>query len=432
MAATVGITALLLLLLAGAPIGFSLLLAGTAGLYAVGGFDSVLGVLASAPRTTVSTYEFITIPMFLLMAEFIIRARIADDLFRAASMWVGRLPGGLAIATAVAGAAFGAVSGSSTAAAATLSATSVPAMLEHKYEPRLACGVVAISGTLAMLIPPSIAIVLYGIIADQSIGRLLIAGVIPGLLVTLTISLTVLFLYWLDPSRAPRARRYSLTERLASLRVAGPMSLLFLAVTGSIYLGLATPTEASALGAIGALVIALSIRRLSRQGFANALRRAGSNTCMIAMIIVGAHVFGYFFALTQVTPAVVNAIKATELNPYIIMAILLALYVVLGFFLDQIAILILTVPVVLPVIVSLGFDPIWFGIIIIVTAEVGMVTPPVGMNVFVVHRYTGRPLTEIFSGVWPHLYAHLILIAILVAFPQLTLWLPDQMQPASR
>jgi len=432
MAAAIGFTALLLLLLAGAPIGFALLLAGTAGLYVIGGAESVLGVLASAPRTTVSTYEFITIPMFLLMAEFIIRARIADDLFRAASRWVGTLPGGLGIATALAGAAFGAISGSSTASAATLSATSVPAMIEHKYEPKLACGVVAISGTLAMLIPPSIAIVLYGIIADQSIGRLLIGGVVPGLLVTLTIALTVVLLYWLNPASAPRSRSYSLKERVQALRVAGPVALLFLAVTGSIYLGLATPTEASGLGAAGALMIAICLRRLSVQGFIYSLRRSASNTCMIAMIIVGAHVFGYFVALTQVTPEVVNAIKATELNRYAIMAILLCCYVVLGCFLDQIAILILTVPVVLPVIVSLGFDPIWFGIIIIVTAEVGMVTPPVGMNVFVVHRYTGRPLMEIFSGVWPHVYAHLILIAVLVAFPELILWLPDQMQPVSR
>ena len=221
-----------------------------------------------------SSYELISVPMFLLMAEFVILSDVANNLFRAAATWVGRVPGGLGIATALAGAGFGAISGSSTASAATLSAITIPAMMKQGYEPKMACGVVAISGTLAMLIPPSVALVLYGIIADVNIGKLLIAGVIPGLLVTLTIALTVYALVKLDPRRAPPGNRYTMREKFASLKVVGPMLALFMAVTGSIYIGIATPTEASGLGAFGAFLLALHARKVNRRTLTEALVRA--------------------------------------------------------------------------------------------------------------------------------------------------------------
>lgn len=427
MIAGIGGATLLLLLAAGTPVGFALLVSGSIGLLLLGGPSLVLGVLEAVPLSSPTSYELITIPMFLLMAEFVIVSGIADDLFKAAAVWVGRVPAGLAIATAIAGAGFGAISGSSTASAATLSATTIPSMIKQKYDPKLACGVVAISGTLAMLIPPSVAIVLYGIIADQSIGKLLIGGVIPGILVALTIITTVLILYAIDPRRAPAAERHTIWEKLASLRVAGPMIVLFTSVTGVIYLGIATPTEASAIGAFGALVIAIVSRRLTLQRLAKSLGGAAHTTCMIIMIILGAHVFGYFFTITQATQGLVSAVADAGVSKYVVLAFLIFMYLVLGCFMDQIAILILTIPVVLPVVVSLGFDPIWFGIIVIVTAEVGMVTPPVGMNCFVVARYTGRPLAEIFDGSMPHVIAHILLIAVLVMFPDIILWLPSQM-----
>ena len=230
--------------------------------------------------------------MFLLMAEFVIISGIADGIFRAAAAWVGRAPGGLAIAAALAGAGFGAISGSSTAAAATLSATSVPAMLREGYEPRLSYGVVAISGTLAMLIPPSVAMVLYGLIADVSIGAMFVGGVIPGILVAGTIIATVLILVRLDPSRAPRIQHYSLGQRFAALRVAGPMVFLFMGVTGMIYSGVATPTEASALGALGAFAIALVMGRITGAGMMNAAYQAGKTTCMVLLVVMAARVIG--------------------------------------------------------------------------------------------------------------------------------------------
>ncbi len=423
-----GVTGFMFVLLAiGAPVGFAMALAGVVGLYLRGGMPMVLGILDTTPISAVSAYELITIPMFMLMAEFVIISGVANDLFRAAAVWVGRIRGGLGIATAIAGAGFGAISGSSTAAAATLSATTIPAMRENGYEAKLACGVVAVSGTLAMLIPPSVALVLFGIIADVSISRLLIGGIIPGILVCITIALTVLLLVTLDPSRAGTSRSYSWREKFASLKVAGPLAALFMAVTGIIYLGIATPTEAAGIGAFGAMVLAALNGKLGWRSFLAAVTGAARTSCMIFMIIMGAKIFGYFFALTQTTPAIVDYVASIETSRWAILALILLIYLILGCFMDQIAILILTVPVVLPVVISLGFDPVWFGVIVIVIAEVGLITPPVGLNAFVVSRYAGRPVEEVFAGAFPHVIAHLLLIALLVVFPGLVLWLPSTM-----
>ena len=418
---------LFVLLAAGMPVAFALVVSGSIGLYLIGGLQVLAGVITTTPLSTAGTYELISIPMFILMAEFVILSGVADDLFRAASTWVGRVPGGLAMATALAGAGFGAISGSSTASAATLSSTTMPAMLKQGYEPKLAAGVVAISGTLAMLIPPSIALILYGIIADVSIGQLLIGGVIPGILVTLTIMATVWALVAIDPSAAPRGRAHTMSEKIRSLKVVGPMIVLFMLVTGVIYSGIATPTEASGLGAFGAFVLAMREGKVARAGLAKALMHAAHASCMIIMIVVCAKIFGYFFTLTQSTQAIVAWVAALDVSRWVVLAFILFGYIVLGCLMDQIAILILTVPIVLPLVKSLGFDPVWFGVIIIVVAEVGLVTPPVGLNVFVVARYAKRPLQEIFAGVWPHVFSHLLLLVVLVAFPSIILWLPGKM-----
>ncbi len=424
----VGITALLFVLLAiGMPVAFSLMAAGSIGLYLVGGLSTLVGVITTTPLSTAGSYELISVPMFILMAEFVILSGVADNLFKAAATWVGRVPGGLAMATAVAGAGFGAISGSSTASAATLSSTTMPAMLKQGYDPKLAGGVVAISGTLAMLIPPSIALVLYGIIADVSIGQLLIGGVIPGILVTLTIIATVWVLVTIDPSSAPRGSAYTMRQKFGSLGVVGPMVVLFMCVTGVIYTGIATPTEASGLGAFGAFVLAVREGKVNRPALMKALTHAAHASCMIIMIVVCAKVFGYFVTLTQVTQVIVQWVGSLDISRWWVMVFILFGYLVLGCLMDQIAILILTVPIVLPLIKALGFDPVWFGVIVIVVAEVGLVTPPVGLNVFVVSRYAKRPLQEIFAGVWPHVFSHLLLLVVLVAFPSIILWLPAQM-----
>ncbi len=429
LALTVVIVLLLFAMLAvGVPVGFAMGISGAVGLVAIGSPTMMLGMLRTTPLSATQSYEMITVPMFLLMAEFVILSGVANDLFRAATIWVGRVRGGLGIATAIAGAGFGAISGSSTAAAATLSATTIPEMINQGYEPKIACGVVAISGTLAMLIPPSIPLVLFGIIADVNIAKLLIGGIIPGILVTFTIALTVYTLVLLDPRRAPPGRSYALREKFASLKVAGPMIALFMAVTGVIYVGIATPTEASGIGAFGAFLLAIKAGAVNLCTLRKAVVNSAGTACMIFMIILGAKIFGYFLTLTQTTPKVVAAVTAMGLAPWMVLAIILVIYLLLGCIMDQIAILILTVPIVLPVILVLGYDPIWFGVIVIVIAEVGLLTPPVGLNVFVVARYARRPIEEIFRGVWPHVFAHMILIVLFVLFPSVILWLPSQMK----
>ncbi|MFA5664757.1 MAG: TRAP transporter large permease subunit [Burkholderiaceae bacterium] len=427
MAITI-IVLLLGLMAVGVPVGFAMAVSGAVGLYWVGNWDMLLGVLQTVPLSTVSSYEMITIPMFLLMAELVLKSGIADDLFDAAAAWVGGVRGGLGMATAMAGAGFGAICGTSTAAAATLSATSLPAMLRHGYEPKVAAGVVGISGTLAMLIPPSVVLIIYGLLAEANIGRLLIAGIVPGLLISVTIMLTVYVLAVLRPDSAPVSPRQPLMQRVRLLKVVGPMIVLMMAVTGVIYTGLATPTEASALGAFGALVIAAARRRLTFGSLFDATRRAVQGTCMIAMILMGASIFGYFFTLTMVTQDLVGWVSSLHAEPWVVMLLILLVYIILGAFMDQLAILVLTVPVVLPVAVTLGYDPVWFGVMVIVTAEVGLLTPPMGLNCFVVAFYAQRPVTEVFAGIWPHVFAHFIPLGLMLAFPQIVLWLPSLMK----
>lgn len=426
---TVAITlALLFAMLAiGIPVAFTLAIAGAGGLLMTGGPALLYGILESAPLSALDSFEFITIPMFILMAQLLTISGIADNLFSAAAVWLGRTKGGLAIATALTGAAFGAISGSSTASAATLSSTSIPAMMQQGYEKKFASGVVAISGTLAMLIPPSIAIVFYGLLSGASIAKLLVAGVIPGLIVTFAIAATVMFLVYREPKLAPNKQSYTWSEKIASLKVIGPFSLIFGFVTGSIYLGIATPVEASVLGAFSSLVYAMLLRRLTWSNFYDAMASTARTTTMIALVLICAQIFSYFLTLTQTTQSLIQMVGSSGLPDWTILLLIIVIYLALGCLLDLISTLILTVPVVLPIIVALGYDPIWFGIVVIVTAEVGMVTPPVGLNVFVVSKYTNIGVTDVFRGVIPHFYAHLAVIALLCAFPAIIMWLPNLM-----
>jgi C4-dicarboxylate transporter DctM subunit len=427
-AVPITIALLVLLLFLKVPVAFSILVAASCGMWMVAGLNVLLGVLETVPLSSVSNYEFITVPMFLLMAEFVIISGVADGIFTAAAAWVGRLRGGLAIATALAGAGFAAICHSSTASAATLSATSVPAMLRANYEPRLAYGVVAISGTLGMLIPPSVAMVLYGLIADVNLGQLFIAGVIPSAVVAFTIILTVMILVRLDPTRAPPAKKHSWAEKCQTLKVALPMVGLFLGVVGVIYSGIATPTEASAMGAFGAFVIALGMKRLDWNGTVRAASNACKTTCMVLLVVMCAHVLAYFLVMTHVTEDLLDWVGGLGMPRWVLLVVIYAIYLVLGCFLDLAAMLVLTIPVVLPLIKSLGYDPVWFGIMVIVLGEVGMVTPPVGLNVFVVARVTQQPVSEVFKGVLPHVVAHLFAIATLTVWPDLVLWLPGTMK----
>ena len=323
MSVTIVLLLLAIMLVVGMPVALAMGVSGAVGLYMFGGWPILAGILKTTPLSTANDYEIITIPMFILMAEFVLISGVANDLFRAATIWVGRLRGGVAMATALAGAGFGAISGSSTAAAATLASTSIPAMLKEGYDPKLAGGVVAISGTLSMLIPPSIALILYGIIADIPVSGLLIGGVIPGLLVTVTIMLTIALLVWRDPGAAPVGKAYRFADKFRSLKRVGPVLILFLAVTGTIYSGIATPTEAAGIGAFCAMLIAAWERALSFSNAWRALRSAAQTTCMILFIILGAHVFGYFFTLSRVTNDLTGWVGTLETSRWVILLVIL-------------------------------------------------------------------------------------------------------------
>ncbi len=426
MALAIGLSLLAFLMIVGVPVAFALALSGAVGLYFVGGINLAVGIIAATPLGSVNSYEWVMLPMFILMANFIMVSGVGDEMFDIAKTWVGRIPGGLAHATTITGAGFGAISGSSTASAATLASTTIPGMIKHGYNKELAAGVVAISGTLAMLIPPSGAMVIYALIADMSVVKLLIAGVVPGLLVTLTVILTILFLIWRNPDHGPRAESYTWMEKIKSLRKGWAFILLFTMVTVVIYTGVATPTEASALGALTAFFLAWS-RKVTLKQFYHAVVSTVETSCMLALIIVGAHLFVYFLTMTQAAQSLINLLASSGIPPLGILIGLLLMYLILGFFMELISMLILTIPIVVPLIEHLGYDPIWFAVLTIVMGEVGVLTPPLGMNAFVISSTTGMSIRTVFRGCWPHVIAHIFLIAVLVAFPALITWLPSTM-----
>ncbi|MBB4285897.1 TRAP transporter large permease [Roseospira goensis] len=428
MSLVIGIGGLILFLILGMPIGFALATSGALGLAAHMGPGIVGPLMAETFFEHSSAYLLLTIPMFVLMSEYLSASGIARDIVQTSYRWIGRLPGGLGIACVAASAMMAAVIGSSTASAATMSTAAFPNMKRLQYHPRVAAGIIAISGTLAIMIPPSIILVIYGILTEQSIGKLLIAGIVPGLLTMAGYTLVIVWIALRRPDMMPRAPSFDLRAAMRSMLTVWPILLLIVVVIGSLYGGVATPTEIGAVGSLFALAIVLALRRLN----GGTLRAAMENTLrtymMIIMIILGAMVFGYFMTYTQVTQDLVRAVVEADLPPWGILLLLLLVYLLLGCFLDQIAILVLTVPLTFPIVSALGFDGIWYGIIITKTVEIGLVTPPLGLNVYVTSSVTRVPLGEAFKGVLPFLVVELVLLAILVTWPGLTLWLPGQMQ----
>ncbi|OZM75976.1 TRAP transporter large permease [Pseudonocardia sp. MH-G8] len=427
MLAALVIVLLLVLLLVRVPVGFAIGIAGVIGLLLQGGPQLVLGVLETTPHTAVSAYSLTPIPLFILMAQFVLRSGVAGELFDAARIWVGRVPAGLGVATTLSGAVFAAISGSSTAAAATLASTAVPEMTRRGYDPRLAGGLVAVVGTLAAMVPPSIILVFYAVLAEESVGQVLVAGFLPGVLVTVALVVTTLLLVRRRPELAPRGERHPLAVKVRTLTAVAPVAVLFALVTGSIYLSLATPTEAAALGAAGALAIGLVRRRLGAPEIRAALLDTLGSSVMILLIIAAAHVFGYVLTLTRVTETVVGAVASIPAPAAVVFLGIAVVYLVLGAFLDQMAILALTVPIVLPVVEQLGYDPVWFGVMVVLLAEIGLVSPPLGLNVFIVARATRQPTEQVFRGVVPFVVAMLVVVLLFTFVPQIVLWLPGTM-----
>jgi len=408
------------LLVVGMPIGFAMGIGGTVGLYLIGGFNLALGILSVAPYRNTASWLLTAIPLFILMAEILSASRISSDMFRAANKWVGHLPGGLAVATVFTSAGFGAVSGSSTAATATMARTVAPEAKKYGYDSGMIVGTVAAAGTLSIMIPPSVVLMVYGIITETSIGGLFIAGIVPGLITALSFAGITMAWAALNPNLAPPVQSHSWRERILSLRELWPVIVLFVFVVVGIYSGAVTVTEAAAAGCFGAILIAaVMLRRMGWRDFMAALERTTRPTAMIFTIIIGAHIFGYFVTLTMAPQALVSYVRGLEVSPGMVILILIVIFVLLGCVMDQLAILILTMPIVFPMVMELGYSPIWFGILITKTVEIGLITPPIGMNVFVASSITGVPLKRVFAGVLPFVLAEFAVLALIAFFPEI-------------
>ena len=419
---------LFLFLANGMPIAFSLAVSGSIGLLLLGGWDVFLGILQTTSYDSVNSFLLSTIPMFILMASLMSVSGIMKDLFEAAYKWLGNLPGGLGIATVFAGTMMASVSGSSQASAAVMAKAAAPEMRKYKYSTPFTMGVISMSGTLAVMIPPSIILILYGILTETGVGSLLIAGIVPGILTALGYIIVIFTWVKLKPDIAPKISvKPIMKERLQSLKNVWPMLLIIIAVIGGIYSGLVTATEAGALGAFVTLVVVFLMRRMDFNKLGLALNDTIKTSTMILTIIFGAHIFSYFLTMTQVTQKIVMFVEGLDVSRYWILFFIILLYLILGFFMDQIAILILTLPLTFPIIVSLGFDPIWFGIIVTKTVEIGLVTPPVGMNVFVATGAAGVKMTDGFKGVTWFVIMDLAILILIICFPAIALWLPGMM-----
>jgi C4-dicarboxylate transporter DctM subunit len=428
LVAIAGFVALFVLMLLRVPVGMAMGLVGVGGTaYLIGGTPALKQVGHTSMRS-VTDWNFAVVPLFLLMGSFATNSGMSRELFRAANAYLGQLRGGLGIATIAACGGFSAICGSSVATAATFSRVAYPEMRRYGYPQSFATGVIAAGGTLGIMIPPSTVLAIYGIITEQDIGKLFIAGVIPGIIAVIMYMLTITVIGRVMPGYLPAGKSAPWSEKVSSLRDVWATSLLFLFVIGGIYGGLFTPTEAAGMGAAGAFIIGVVRRRLGGQEIVQSLLEATRTTAAVFTVLIGALLFGYFLTITQVPQKVTEFLVGLGIGRYGVLALIMVMYLVLGTLMDALAMIILTVPIVFPVIIALGFDPIWFGILIVMVAELGLIHPPVGMNIFVIKSVVENvKISTIFYGVLPFLITDLVRLLLLIAFPILALWLPSQM-----
>src|SRR5476651_1833011 len=426
--AVVGFVALFSLMLMRVPVGMAMGLVGVVGFsYLVNG-NAALKIIGLTSMRTVTDYTFGVIPMFLLMGAFVTHSGMSRELFHAANTWLGHRRGGLGIATIAECGGFAAISGSSVATAATFSTVAYPEMRRYGYPKSFATGVIAAGGTLGAMLPPSTVLAVYGIITEQDIGKLFIAGIMPGILAASMYMITVTLIGALRPGFLPSGPRTPWPERLAALREIWAMLLLFVFVIGGMYGGLFTPTEAGGMGAGGAFLVGILRGRLTGPDIRRSLLQATRTAAAVFTVLIGALLFGYFLTVTQTPQKVTEFLTGLGIGRYGVLALIMVMYIVLGCLMDSLAMIILTVPIIFPVIKELGFDPIWFGIIIVMTVELGLIHPPVGMIVFVIKSVVPEvTFTSIFKGVLPFIATDILRLIILIAFPIIALWLPGRM-----
>jgi tripartite ATP-independent transporter DctM subunit len=421
-----GVLGLMLIAALRAPIGLALIIAGFVGLWVLHGLNTALFVLGNAPMTVLASYTLSVLPLFVLMGTVAVKGGLAEALYRAAYAFVGHRRGGLAIASIVACAGFGSICGSSVATVSTLGRVSIPEMLRYGYSKRLAAGSLAAGGTLGILIPPSVAMIIYAMVTQASLGRLFAAGIIPGIIATALYSTATTVWMRFNPAMGPAGDKTQWPERLRALRGIWGIVVLFALVMGGIFTGLFSPTEGASVGAAGAIVLGFIQRELTLRKLYEAVIEAIQTSVMILFAVIGISVFEYFLQAARVPQGVEAFVRGLAWGPNGAMILIIAVLIFLGCFLDSIAILFIVTPVIYPIVVGYGFDPIWFGIIMVMIVEFGLITPPFGMNVFVLTKVvSGISTGEAFSGVGPYILADFVRIGLLMLFPMLVLWLPN-------
>ena len=424
----IGLAALILLLFARIPVGFAMAIVGFTGFVQLVNLDAALSLLARDVFSTFSSYGLTVIPLFIFMGQVSFHAGISRRLYDTAYAFIGHRPGGLAMATVGACTAFGAICGSSPATAATMGTVALPEMKRYNYSMELATGAVASGGSLGMLIPPSVVFIVYGIMTEQSIGKLFMAGIFPGLLIAGLFCLAISFSCRRNPELGPPGPPTNWQGKISSLKGTAETLLLFSLVIGGLFVGFFTPTEAGAIGALCSLGIAIIGRNLTFEKLKISLFETTRTACMVMIIVTGAVIFGHFLAVTRIPYDLAGWVAGLPLPRFVVMLVIIAVYLIGGCFIDALALILLTVPIFHPVILSLNYDPIWFGVIIVLVTQMGVISPPVGINVYVVKGVAPEiPLETIFKGVIPFLVALIIGTIILIAIPQISLFLPDLM-----
>ena len=426
--ALVGFVAIFVLALLRMPLSFSMGLVGFVGIGLTRGWDPALASTAQVVYETGFAYTLSVIPLFILMGNFVARAGLAHELFAAAEAFVGHFRGGLAHATVAACAGFGAICGSSIATAATMGKVAYPSMKKLGYSDTLSSGVIAAGGTLGIMIPPSTIMVIYGIITETNIGKLFAAGVIPGILTALLMMAAIAYMTYKDPEQAPAGRRSTWAERWAALRGIWGVALLVVVVLGGIYGGLFTATEGAGFGAAGAFLFALARRRLTWSILTQVLVESARTTAMLFTLLIAATIFANFVNFTTMPGDLKDWITQLSLSPVMLITAMMLVYIVLGTVMEELTMVLLTIPLFFPIVTSLGFDPVWFGVLIVMIVQIGLISPPVGMNMFVLNALLPNVgLSKIYKGCWPFVLVMAFVLGLLIAFPQISLWLPSLM-----
>lgn len=426
-----GIVLLLILLFSGMNIGFSMLVVGFLGMIVATSWSGSLGLLMTIPYAAVAKYSLSVIPLFVLMGQFAYWGGLSQDMYVFCYRWLGRLPGGLAVATIGACGGFSAICGSSTATAATMGTVCLPEMKKYGYASGLSTGSVAAGGTLGILLPPSVGFILYGVTAEVSIGHLFAAGLIPGIMLMIFYMLTVVVLVLRKPEIGPKSEVFTLREKMAAFKGVIAILILFVIVVGGIFIGIFTANEGASVGAFGAFLFLVFKRRKDpiKETFkkiVSALADTIRTSCMIFLIMIGAEVFGKFLAFSGLPSIMAKSILSLHVNAYVVLALILLIYMLLGFIMDSLGMVLLLVPIFLPVVTGLGIDLVWFGVLMVMVMETGLMTPPVGMNVFVIKGIAKDvPLFTIFRGVFPFVIALVLAIIVVILIPQLALWFPS-------